>query len=80
MGHEEKPKELVIPLKKPYRIQQAKERIPNQKTEAEDGIYSCLIQLLGKPAISATDEARLSILKDFTKNDEIRTFVLDAFM
>lgn len=80
MGHEEKPKELVIPLKKPSWIQKAKERIANEKKEAEAGIYSCLIQLLGKPAISAADEARLSILKDFTKNDEIRTFVFDAFM
>ncbi|KAK8822143.1 hypothetical protein WA538_000231, partial [Blastocystis sp. DL] len=61
VGHEEKPKELVIPLKKPSWIQKAKERIANEKKEAE----------AGKPAISAADEARLSILKDFTKNDEI---------
>ena len=46
----------------------AEQHIPEKK-EAEAGIYSCLIQLLGKPAISAADEARLSILKDFTKND-----------
>ena len=80
MGHEEKPKELVIPLKKPSWIQKAKERIANEKKEAETGLYSRLIQLVGKSVISAADEARLSILKDVTKNDEVRTLVLNAFM
>lgn len=76
VGQEEKPKELVIPLKKPSWIQKAKERIANEKKEAEAGIRGCSLQLLGKPAISAVDEARLSILKDVTKNDEIRTSVV----
>ena len=76
MGQEEKPKELVIPLKKPSWIQKAKERIANEKKETEAGLRDCLLQRLGKPAISAVDEARLSILKDVTKSDEIRTPVV----
>ena len=74
VGQEEKPKELVIPLKKPSWIQKAKERIANEKKEAEAGLHSSFIQRVGKAPISAVDEARLSILKDVTTNDEIRTF------
>ena len=74
MGQEEKPKELVIPLKKPSWIQKAKERIANEKKESEAGLPHGSSQLPAKPAISAVDEARLSILKDVTKNDEIRPF------